>query len=255
MMPMARGPTGWKTDGNSIRVHRADLAGLSREHSTGSRTGVQGPRSDRKAHWDGYGELVATRRVASPWPHKARLRGPEATPNFKEMTDMRATTSQPASTPRLEHDVKQIARLLIVSDVAAAEVDDLPASVRAVIESAEEVYVVTPALPGRLAWLANDTDGARHAADERLDSVLGHVRALHAHVNGETSEESAMTAFADAVTAFDPDHILIALRSAEHTDWQERGLIDKMTRKFDLPMTIFDLDRHGHSPNTAASTT
>ena len=167
---------------------------------------------------------------------------------------MRATTSQPAPAARTEQGAKKLTRLLIVSDIAAAEVDDLPASVRAVIESAEEVYVVTPALPGRLAWLANDTDGARHAADERLDIVLGHMRALHAHVNGETSEESAITAFADAVATFDPDHILIALRSAEHADWQERGLIDKVTRKFDLPMTIFDLDRHGHSPNAARST-
>lgn len=166
---------------------------------------------------------------------------------------MKASASESAATPRDEQGVKRIARLLIVSDVAAAEVDDLPASVRALIESAEEAYVVTPALPGRLAWLANDTDGARHAADERLDSVLGHVRALHSHVNGETSEESAMTAFADAVAAFDPDHILIGLRSAEHADWQERGLIDKVTRKFDVPMTIFDLDRHGHAPGTAAS--
>ena len=167
---------------------------------------------------------------------------------------MNATTSESPPTGRDEPTVKQIARLLIVSDIAAAEVGDLPASVRAVIGAAEEVYVVTPALPGRLAWLANDTDGARHAADERLDSVLGHVRALHAHVNGETSEESAITAFSDAVAAFDPDHILIALRSAEHADWQERGLIDKVTRKFDLPMTIFDLDREGHSPTTAIST-
>lgn len=166
---------------------------------------------------------------------------------------MNATTSEQSSSARNEQGVKRIARLLIVSDIAAAEADDLPASVRAVIESAEEVYVVTPALPGRLAWLANDTDGARRAADERLDRVLGHVRALHAHVNGETSEESAITAFADAVAAFDPDHILIALRSAEHADWQERGLIGKLTRKFDVPMTIFDLDRHGHSPNSQLS--
>ena len=168
---------------------------------------------------------------------------------------MNAGTSEPPSTTaRDEPTVKQIARLLIVSDIAAAEVDDLPTSVRAIIGAAAEVYVVTPALPGRLAWLANDTDGARHAADERLDSVLGHMRALHAHVNGETSEESAITAFSDAVAAFDPDHILIALRSAEHADWQERGLIDRVTRKFDLPVTIFDLDRDGHSPTTATST-
>jgi hypothetical protein len=46
---------------------------------------------------------------------------------------------------------------------------------------------------------------------------------------------------------------LIALRSAEHADWQERGLIGKVMRRFDLPMTIFDLDRQGHVPNTSSA--
>ena len=160
---------------------------------------------------------------------------------------MKSTTSSTHDAPS-EHP---IARLLIVADVAAAEVEDLPAQVRAVIDAAEEIYVLTPALPGRLAWLASDTDGARHAADERLDVVLGHMRALHAHANGETSDESALTAFADAIAGFDPDHILIALRSAEHADWQERDLIGKVMRRFDLPITVFDLDRHGHLPRTA----
>ncbi|MGI8559314.1 MAG: hypothetical protein ACR2ND_13600 [Solirubrobacteraceae bacterium] len=153
--------------------------------------------------------------------------------------------SDPASEPA----VAPIARLLVVSDVAAAEVEDLPAQVRAVIDAAAEVYVVTPALPGRIAWLANDTDGARHAADERLDAVLGHVRSLDAHANGETADESVLTVFADAINGFHPDHLLIALRSSEHADWQERGLIAHLTKRFDLPMTIFELDPEGHAPN------
>lgn len=167
---------------------------------------------------------------------------------------MDPSTSKPSDVTS-EHAVAPIARLLVVSDVAAADVDDLPPRVRAVIDAAEEIYVVTPALPGRLAWLANATDGAHHVADERLDIVLGHMRSLHAHANGETSDESAsaLTAFADAIAGFHPDHILIALRSAEHADWQERGLIGKVMRRFDLPMTIFDLDRQGHVPNTSSA--
>jgi hypothetical protein len=45
-----------------------------------------------------------------------------------------------------------IRRLLFVADAAVADVDELPRSVRAVIDAAAEVYVVTPTLPGRLAW-------------------------------------------------------------------------------------------------------
>ena len=64
-------------------------------------------------------------------------------------------------------------RLLFVADAAVADVDELPRSVRSVIDAAAEVYVVTPTLPGRLAWLADDVDRFRHVADERLDVVRG----------------------------------------------------------------------------------
>jgi hypothetical protein len=36
------------------------------------------------------------------------------------------------------------------------------------------------------------------------------------------------TAVEDHVRAFDPDHILIALRRPEHRDWQERGPVDRI---------------------------
>jgi hypothetical protein len=32
----------------------------------------------------------------------------------------------------------------------------------------------------------------------------------------------------DAIRSFGPDHILIALRSADHSAWEEQGLIDAL---------------------------
>ena len=102
-----------------------------------------------------------------------------------------------------------IQRLLVVADAdaAVAEVDELPPRVRAVIDAAAEVYVVTPSLPGRLAWLATQVNEPRHAADERLDTVLGHMRTIGAHASGMTGDDSTLTAFEDAVAKFQPDHI------------------------------------------------
>src|SRR5687767_10482307 len=77
-----------------------------------------------------------------------------------------------------------IQRLLFVSDAAVADVEELPRPVRTVIDDAAELYVVTPTLPGRLDWLANQVNPSRHAADERLDTVLDHMRALGAEVSG-----------------------------------------------------------------------
>jgi hypothetical protein len=49
---------------------------------------------------------------------------------------------------------------------------------RQIIEAAAEVYVLTPTLPGRLAWRADDVDRCRHMVDERFDTVLGHMHSI-----------------------------------------------------------------------------
>jgi len=139
-------------------------------------------------------------------------------------------------------------RLLVVADAAIADVDELPPLVRGVIDGAGELYVVTPTLPGRLDWLASHTNPARHAADERLDRVLGQLRSIGTEADGRTGDEDILTAFADAVEEFRPDHLLIALRDSDQANWQERGLIARVRERFDRPLTIFSLDEQGHVP-------
>jgi hypothetical protein len=143
-------------------------------------------------------------------------------------------------------------RLLIAAGGPAASEEELPRLVRALIESASEVLVMTPMLVNRLQWLASDTDRARYEADERLATVLGHVETLvpEAGIRGRVGDDTPFTAFADAVREFLPDHILIALRSSDHSGWQERGLLDQI-REFGIPITVFELDRAGR-PSTQA---
>jgi nucleotide-binding universal stress UspA family protein len=143
-----------------------------------------------------------------------------------------------------------IRRLLFVADAAVADVGELPPPVRAVIDAAAEVYVITPTLPGRLAWLADEVDRYRHVADERLDAVLGHMRSIGADAGGAARRGSVLTVIADAVAEFEPDHILLALRSPEHANWQERGLTEHVEVRFGLPVTTYAVDLQGH-PSTA----
>jgi nucleotide-binding universal stress UspA family protein len=141
-----------------------------------------------------------------------------------------------------------IHRLLFVSDAAVADVDELPPAVRAIIDAATEVYVLTPTLPGRLAWLADDVDRFRHHADERLDAVLSHLHSIGARASGAAARGPVMTVIADAVTEHEPDHILIALRLSDHANWQERRLIEHIEKRFRLPVTTFAVDPGGHTP-------
>ena len=142
-------------------------------------------------------------------------------------------------------------RLLIATGEAAASEDELPQLVQALIESASELLVMTPTLISRLRWLASDTDRARYEADERLATVLGHIETLapEAEIRGRIGDDTPFTAFSDAIREFLPDHILIALRSSDHSGWQERGLLDQIT-EFGIPITVFQLDRSGRPLRT-----
>jgi hypothetical protein len=130
-------------------------------------------------------------------------------------------------------------RLLVAAGAAVTEVTTLPVLVRSLLDAASDILVITPVLPGRLQWLASDTDRARHEADARLSTLLGQFEELDRPAAGQVGDETPLTALDDAVRSFGPDHILIALRSSQDADWQERGLLDQVRHRFGLPLTVF----------------
>jgi hypothetical protein len=150
------------------------------------------------------------------------------------------------ATPPRAGNPKSIPRLLVVSDAAIADVDQLPRSVRALIDTAAELFVVTPNLPGRISWLADDLDSSREVAEGRLEAVLSNMRAIGAEVRGVTTHDTVLTAIGDAVAQWQPDHILVAVRGPEHAHWQEKGLIDQIESRFNLPVTTYVVDPLGH---------
>jgi hypothetical protein len=132
-------------------------------------------------------------------------------------------------------------RLLIAAGEAADSADALPSGVRELIDTADEVLVVTPTLPTRIEWLASATDKAREQADERLQVVLGQIEELGTQASGTVGADDPLLAFEDALAAFHADHILVGLRPPDHADWQERGLLDELLSRFGLPVTVFSL--------------
>lgn len=132
-------------------------------------------------------------------------------------------------------------RLLIVAGKSAPGSGALPPGVRELIDGADEILVVTPALPNRLDWLASATDKAREHADERLSSVLEQLAEADTKVSGEVGADDPLLAFEDALRNFEADHMLIALRPDEEADWQERGLLEQVRERFGLPTTVFEV--------------
>jgi hypothetical protein len=132
-------------------------------------------------------------------------------------------------------------KLLIAAGEAAAKKEDIPGSVQALIDAAEEILVIAPSLPGRFEWLASATDKAREQADERLRTILGQLDEMGADARGAVGADDPLTAFEDAIRLFAPDHLLIAIRTGDRADWQERGLLDQLLERFPIPMTVFQL--------------
>jgi len=138
-------------------------------------------------------------------------------------------------------------RLLIVSGAEAASLDELPTEVRELVDNAEDVLVVAPVLPGKLELWMNDTDRAREQADERLGAILDQVADDDddRSVTGAVGDDTPIMAFDDAVRLFSPDHILIGLRSQTHSSWQEEGLLRDVRERFELPITVVEIDASG----------
>jgi hypothetical protein len=133
-------------------------------------------------------------------------------------------------------------RLLIVAGESASEADKLPPGVRALVDGADEILVVTPTLPTRFEWLASATDKRQEQADERLQAVLGHLEEIGAEAQGQVGADDPTLAIEDAVRSFSPDHLLIALRPEDEAGWQERGLLEEISSRFELPMTSFVIE-------------
>lgn len=132
-------------------------------------------------------------------------------------------------------------RLLIAAGESASSAEVLPFGIRELIDAAEEILVVTPALPTRFEWLVSATDRAREQADKRLREVLSQLKGIGDPASGTVGADDPLLAFEDAMRDFPADHLLVALRGSGRSGWQESGLLDGLRDRFDLPITVFSL--------------
>jgi len=108
----------------------------------------------------------------------------------------------------------------------------------------EEVLVVTPALNSPLRHWASDEDGARAAAQERLERSLGHLRELGVQARGEVGDGDPLQAMEDALRTFGADEIIISTHPEGRSHWLERGVVMKARERFAVPIThvVVDLE-------------
>jgi GABA permease len=107
---------------------------------------------------------------------------------------------------------------------------------------AEHVLVVVPALNSPLKHWTSDEDGAREAAQERLEASLAAMRAAGIDARGEVGDSDPLQAIEDALRTFAPDELIISTHPPERSHWLERGVVTGARERFALPVTHVVVD-------------
>ena len=109
----------------------------------------------------------------------------------------------------------------------------------------EEVLVVTPALNSPLKHWVSDEDGARAAAQRRLDDSLAKLADAGVQARGEVGEDDPLQAIEDALRTFGADEIIISTHPEGRSNWLERGVVENARERFAVPIThvVVDLER------------
>ncbi len=143
--------------------------------------------------------------------------------------------------------VRPAKRVLLLTSEDLADANEVPESIRPLIDEAEEVYVVAPTLTTWLQWLATDVDHARVSADKRLRTVFDHMHADGLAPRGTVAAENQVVAIADALLEFDADLIVLRLHEprSKHENWQEHDVLERVRSHFDIPMIAFFFDDEG----------
>jgi GABA permease len=126
-------------------------------------------------------------------------------------------------------------RLLVIANETIAG-DALYDHIHELTADGGRVIIIAPALGSRLKYIFSDVDQPRAAARRRLDESLRLLAEHGIHAEGEVGDINPVRAFEDAVAVFEPDAVLVSTHPAGRSHWLERGEVEKIRARTDLPV-------------------
>ena len=158
----------------------------------------------------------------------------------------RSRSSEPALKPavpsRASGDDER--RILVVANETVGG-PELRSILRSKAEGVNErILVVSPALNSQGRMWTSDEDGARAAAQDRLDTSLARLRHDGIQASGEVGDADPLQAMEDALRTFTPDEIVISTHPEGRSHWLERNVVGAARDRFDVPIThvVVDLE-------------
>jgi hypothetical protein len=106
----------------------------------------------------------------------------------------------------------------------------------------EEMLLVCPALNSRVRTWTSDEDGARAAAQDRLDASLARLGEAGVSARGEIGDGDPLQALEDALRVFPADEIVVSTHPPGRSHWLEQGVVEQARVRFDVPVTHVVVD-------------
>jgi GABA permease len=149
---------------------------------------------------------------------------------------------RPAQAHVVHADTEHARRILVVANetVAGDELRDLLGRKAAGVR--EDVLLVCPALNSKLRTWTSDEDGARSAAQARLDASLARLSELGVQARGEIGDGDPLQALEDALREFPADEIVVSTHPPGRSNWLELGVVENARLRFDVPVTHVVVD-------------
>ena len=138
-------------------------------------------------------------------------------------------------------------RILVVANETVGG-DELVSTISTLaLTQTTSFLVICPALNSRLKTWTSDEDLARAAAQERLGATLERLASVGIEARGEIGDSDPFVAVEDAVRTFRPDEIVISTHPPGKSNWLERGIVDSVRVRFDVPVTHVVVDLQAQS--------
>lgn len=133
-------------------------------------------------------------------------------------------------------------KILVVANetVGGGELHELLG--RKAADVSEDVLVVCPALNSKLHTWLSDEDGARAAAQTRLDASLARLRDAGVEARGEIGDGDPLQALEDALRVFPADEVVVSTHPPGRSNWLEQGVVEQARMRFDVPVTHVVVD-------------
>ncbi len=143
----------------------------------------------------------------------------------------------------LQPEVNEKASRVLVMANETVAADELIEELRRIDRAGKaEYYICVPANPVDTGQAEKKGavyiwEATVEAAQARLDTMMGTLRAENLHVEGALGDYRPLRALAEAVESFHPDQLVISTKPETESDWLRYDVVQRARSTYDIPLT------------------